>query len=114
MDMNVFFWRKNVVVSKLDFALEVLAAALCIELDFMRLREMGFVFVLMVVAMQARLRRLAEAPRQVMLCRAVVEFHVPTHGDEKHHKGQQHSADLQQSFFHGRKGTKLIKMSSEN
>ena len=62
MDVKVFFGRKNEIVGKLDFALEVLAAALCIELCFMRLREMGLMVVLMVVAMQARLCRLAEAP----------------------------------------------------
>ena len=114
MDVKVFFGRKNEVVGELDFALEVLAAAFRIELDFMRLREMSLVFVLMLKAMQARLRRLAEAPRQVMLCRAIMELHVPTYRDEKHRKGHQKGTDLKQSFFHGRKGTKLIKMSSEN
>lgn len=79
MDVKVFFERKNEVVGELDFALEILAAAFCIELDFMWLREMSLVFVLMLKAMQARLRRLAKAPRQVMLCRTIMELHVPTH-----------------------------------
>ena len=87
MDVKVFFGRKNEVVGELDFALEVLAAAFRIELDFMRLREMSLVFVLMLKAMQARLRRLAEAARQMVFRRAVVELHVPAHRNEKHHKG---------------------------
>ena len=79
IDVKVFFGRKNEIVGKLDFALEVLAAALCIELCFMRLREMGLMVVLMVVAMQARLCRLAETPRKTMVCCAIMELHVPTH-----------------------------------
>ncbi len=89
----MFVGRKNVVVGELDLALEVLAAALGIKLGFMLLREMGFVFVLMVVAMQARFRRLAKAARKVMLRRAIVELHVPSHGNEQYHEGQQKRTD---------------------
>lgn len=53
MDVNVFFGRKNEVVGELDFAVEVLTAALCIELDFMRLRMVSLVFVLMSKTMRA-------------------------------------------------------------
>ena len=61
MDVKVFFGRKNKVVGELDLALEVLAATLRIELYLMRLREMSFMFVLMLKAMGTSLRRLAEA-----------------------------------------------------
>ena len=86
-DNQLFVGRKNVVVGELDLALEVLAATLGIELGFMLLREMGFVFVLMVVAMQARPRRLAKAARKVMLRRAIVELHVPPDRNEQHREG---------------------------
>ena len=47
MDVKMFFWRKNVVISELDFALEILTTALCIELNFMLLHKMGFMVMLM-------------------------------------------------------------------
>ena len=78
MNIKVLFGRKNEVVGELDFALKVLAAAFGIELDFMLLCETGLVFMLMVEAMRTRLRCIDEATRQVMLRRAIVEFHVPT------------------------------------
>ena len=61
MDVKVFLRRKNKVVGELDLALEVLAAAFRIELYLMRLREMSFMFMLMLKAMGTCLHRLAEA-----------------------------------------------------
>ena len=110
MDVKVFLRGKNKVVGELDLALEVLAAAFRIELYLMRLREMSFVFVLMVVAMQARFRRLAKAARKVMLRRAIVELHVPAHRNKQHRKGHQKRTDLKQPFFHAAK----IQIISEN
>ena len=111
MNVKVFFRRKNKVVSELDFALEVFAAAFCFELDFMRLRETGFVFVLMLKAMGTSLRRRdAEAARQVMVFGAIMELHVPTHRNEQHRKGHQKRTDLKQPFFHAAK----IQIISEN
>ena len=89
----MFVGRKNVFVGELDFALEVLAAALGIELGFMLLREMGFVVVLMVVAMQARFRRLAKAARKVVVFSTIVELHVPPDRNEQHREGQQKRTD---------------------
>ena len=102
-DNQMFFRRKNIVLGELDFPVEVLTATLGIELGFMLLCKMGLVFMLMVVAMQAQFRRLAKTTRKVMLGRAIVELHVPTHGNEQHHKGHQHRADLQETFFHAAK-----------
>ena len=47
MDVKMFFWRKNVVISELDFALEVFTTAFCIELNFMQLRKVDFMVMLM-------------------------------------------------------------------
>ena len=103
MNVKVFFGRKNKIVGELDFALEIFAAAFRIELDFMRLREMDFVFVLMLKAMQTRLRRIAETARQMMVFGAIVELHVPSHRDEEHHESHQKRTGFQPMFFHGAK-----------
>ena len=47
-DVKLFFWKKNVVVSKLNLALEVIAAAFGIELHDI-VRQSGFHFMLMMV-----------------------------------------------------------------
>ena len=108
LHVQVLFDWKNIVARKLDFALEILATALCIELDFMRLCKSGFVFVFMPNAMQARFRRLAEVSRKAMLRRAIVVFYVPTYGNEQHHESHQKRAELKQAFFHGRKNTENL------
>lgn len=78
-NVKVFFRRKNEVVSELDLALEVLAATLRIELDFMWLRELDFVFMLMLKAMQTRPGRIDETARQTMVFGAIMELYVPSH-----------------------------------
>ena len=42
--------------------------------------------MLVAMAMHTRLCSIDEAAQQVMIFRAIVELHVPTLGDEKHHK----------------------------
>ena len=80
MDVKVFLGRKNEVVSKLDFALEVLATAFGVELKPVLMYEMGFVLMLMLQAMRASLRwHNTKTARQVMVFGAIVELHVPTH-----------------------------------
>ena len=72
-----------------------------------KMRFAMFMLVFVAEAMRARLRsRNAEAARQVMIFRAIVEFDIPTYRDKEHHKGHQHGTDLQQPLFHGRKNTK--------
>ena len=95
MDVKMFFWRKNVVISELDFALEILTTALCIELNFMLLHKMDFMIMLMFKAMQACLRRFAETPCQMVVFGAIVELHVPTHRNEEHQEGHHKGADMQ-------------------
>ena len=85
MDVKVFLWRKNVVVGKLDESLEVFAAAFGVELKAVLRHEMGLVLVFVVEAMHARLGRIDEAACQMMVFGTIMELHVPSHGDEKHH-----------------------------
>ena len=99
--------RKNEVVGELNDAFEILAAAFGIELNHILMHEMSLVLMLMPQTMQARLRRLTEATRQMMVFGAIMELHVPTHRDEKHHKGHHHGTDLQDSFFHAAKIGKI-------
>ena len=60
MDVEVFVGRKNVVVSKLDLAVEVLAAAFGVELDTVLRHGMGLMLVLMTEAVRTRLRSIDE------------------------------------------------------
>ena len=76
---QVFVRRKNVVVGELYLAFEVLAAAFGVELDAMLWHSVGFMFALVVMAMRARLCRVNETARQVMVFGAIVELHVPTY-----------------------------------
>ena len=73
------------------------------------LQRMGFVSMLMVKAMQARLCRIDEATRQLMVFGAVMELDIPADGDEQHHKRHQTRANLQQPFFHAAKIQKNAK-----
>ena len=68
---------------------------------------MSFMFVFMAVAMWTRLGRIDEAAGQMVVFGAIVELHVPTHRDEKHHEGHHHGTDLQDSFFHAAKIRKI-------
>ena len=105
MEFKVFLRRKNVVVGELNLAFEVLAAAFGVELKDVRVCEMRLVFVLMLMphAVQARLRRIDEATRQMMVFGAIMKLHVPSHRDEEHHKGHEQRTDFQQPFFHAAK-----------
>ena len=103
LNIKVFLGRKNEVVGELNDAFEILAAAFGIELKHILMHKMGLVLVLMPQTMQTRLRCLSEAARQMMVFGAIMELHVPTHRDEKHHKGHHQGADLQNSFFHAAK-----------
>ena len=50
------------------------------------LHRMGFKSMLMVEAMQARLRRIDKATRQLVVFGAVMELHVPTDRNKQHHE----------------------------
>ena len=99
----MFVRRKNEVVGELDDAFEVLAAAFGVELHHILMCEVGFMLMLVPNAMMARLCRIDKASRQLVVFGAIVELHVPTHRDEKHHKGHHQRSDLQDSFFHAAK-----------
>ena len=103
MDVKMFVGRKNEVVGELDQALEILAAAFGVELKSVLMHKMGFMFGFMAMAMRTRLGRVNKAAGQMVVFGAIVELHVPTHRDEKHHKGHHHGTDLQDSFFHAAK-----------
>ena len=53
------------------------------------LHKIGFVSMLMVKAMQARLRCIDEATRQLVVFGAVMELDIPTDGDKQHYKCHQ-------------------------
>lgn len=103
IDVNVLLRRKNVVVSELDEALEILAATFGVELQVVVLYKMSLMFVFVGEAMHTRFCRIDEAAGQMMVFGAIVELYVPTHGDEKHHKRDDNGTDLQDSFFHAAK-----------
>ena len=98
MNVQMPLGRKNVVVAKLDEAVEIFAATSCFIMDYIKKVKVHFaVFVLMFVveAMQARLsRRNAETARQVMVFGAIVELHVPAHRNKQYHQSHQHRPDL--------------------
>ena len=103
MDFGIFFWRKDVVVGELYLAFKLLAAAFGVKLETVLLYSMGLMFVLMTETMEASLRSITKATRQMMVLGAIVELHVPTHRDEEHHKGHQQGSDMQDLFFHAAK-----------
>ena len=77
--VQVFLGRENIVVGELDKALEVLAAALGVELKPMLMHEMCLVFMLMLQTMLTSFSSIDETACQMMVFGAIVEFHVPTH-----------------------------------
>lgn len=79
--VQVFLGRENIVVGELDKALEVLAAALGVELKPMLMHEMCLVFMLMLMlqTMLTSFSSIDETACQMMVFGAIVEFHVPTH-----------------------------------
>ena len=103
MDFGVFFWRKDVVVGELYLAFKLLAAAFGVKLETVLLYSMGLMFVLVTETMEASLRSITKATRQMMVLGAIVELHVPTHRDEEHHKGHQQGSDMQDLVFHAAK-----------
>ena len=103
MDNQLFLRRKNEVVRELDDALKAFATTFGIEMNLSLLHRDDFVSMLMVKAMQARLRRIDEATCQLVVFGAIMELDIPADGNEQHHKCHQTRADLQQSLFHGAK-----------
>ena len=87
----------------MDLAVEVLTAAFGVELDSIVRHEMGFVLMLVLQTMEARLCRIDETARQMLVFRAIVELHVPTHRDEEHHKCHHEGNYLQPLLFHAAK-----------
>ena len=110
MDIKVFLGGKNVIVRELDDALIILTTASGIKMhdvvSFLGLCLM--VPMVMSRTMHAMCSGIAEAAGHMMVFGTIVELHVPTHGDEEHHKGHQKGTDLQQTFFHGRKNTDFL------
>ena len=98
MDVDVFFRRKNEVVSELDLAVEVFAAAFGVEMDdLMKRGRCRFVLmmVMMTQAMHAFRGSIDKTAGYMVVLGAVMELHVPSHRDEQHHKGRQKGTDLQ-------------------
>ena len=87
MNVDVFVRRKNVVVGKLDLAVEVIAAAFGIEMeDLVKRDRLRFVLMMVTQAMHAFRGGIAETARHVVVLGAVMELHVPSHRDKQHHK----------------------------
>ena len=89
MDVKLFLRRKNEVISKLDLAVEIVAAAFGAELECIVLPKMCFGFFVlkfMVKAMQTMVYHCTEAARQLMVFGAVMELHVPSDRDKQHHE----------------------------
>ena len=107
MNVKVFFGRKNVVVGELDQALEVLATTFGIELQAMVLYKMSLMLMFVGKAMHTRFCRIDKTAAQMVVFGAIVELHVPTHRDEKHHESHHRGTDLQDSFFHAAKVQKI-------
>ena len=107
MKILELFRCKYVLISELYLAIEVVAAALGIE---MRRRGMVLVAFLAALGVTEALcvhwQTHSDVACHRVARRAVMEAHIPTDRDEQHHKGQQKTTDLQQTFFHGRKNTK--------
>ena len=82
---QVFVRRKNIVVGELDLAIEVLAAALGVELNGILWRS-GFhlMIIMMPHAMHALGGGITEATHDVMVFGTIVELHVPTDRDKQH------------------------------
>ncbi len=102
MDVQMFLRRKDEVVKLYD-ALKIFAAAIGVELKFVFMLKVGLVFMLVAQTMRTQFCRFAETTRQAMVFGAIVEAHVPTHGDEEHHKSHHQGTNLQDSFFHAAK-----------
>ncbi len=88
VDNQVFVRRKNEVVGELDLAVEVITAALGVELHNIE-RQRGFHFMLVMVTqtMHTISGSIAETAHHVMVFGAIVELHIPSCRDEEHHKG---------------------------
>ena len=88
VDNQVFVRRKNEVVGKLYLTVEVITAALGVELHNIE-RQRGFHFMFMIVTqtMHTICCCIAETAHYVMVFGAIVELHIPSCRDEEHHKG---------------------------
>ena len=89
MDVKLFLRRKNEVISKLDLAVEVVAAAFGIELESIQLPKVCFglfVLMFMVEAMQTMVYHCTKAARQLVVFGAIMELHIPSDRDKQHHE----------------------------
>ena len=110
-DNQVFVRRKNKVIGELDFAVEVLTATFGVELyDILRQRGFHFVLMMVIPAMHAVVRGIAQTTRRMVVFGAIMELHVPTDRDKQHDEGHQERTDLQQSLFHGAKVGKKVEL----
>ena len=111
MVVKLFVRRKYEVISKLDLAVEVIAAAFGIELhDIVRQSGFHFMLVMVIPAMHAVVGCIAQTACHVVVFGAIMELHVPTDRDKQHGKGHQEGTDLQQSLFHGAKVGKKVEL----
>ena len=114
MNVKVFFGWKNIVVSELDKAVEIVATAFGVEMSFFG--GSWNLLVSLVMMSQAMLadRRITETAGQLVVDGAIVELHVPANGDEKHHEGHPKRADLHQPIFHAAKIGKILQAKPPN
>ena len=89
---DMFFRRKSVIVSELNLAVEIFAAAFCIKMnDLEMLLKFSNIHVMvrMVLAVLAKARRIAKTAQNMMVFGAIVEIYVPTYRNEEHQKRHQ-------------------------
>ncbi len=97
VEVEVFICRKNVVVSELDLAVEVVAAALGVEVyDILRQDFFRFLVPMMMPhTMHAFGGSIIETACHVMVFGTVMELHVPADRDKQHGEGHQKGTELQ-------------------
>jgi hypothetical protein len=88
-DNQVLVRGKNEIVGELDFAIEVLATALGVELDDIMWQNYFLVPVMMPHAMYAFSGGIAKTACQVVVFSTVMELQIPADRDEQHHEGHQ-------------------------
>ena len=109
---DLFFRRKSVIVSELNLAVEIFAAAFCIKMNdlemFLKFSNIH-VMVRMVLAVFAKARRIAKTAQNMMVFGAIVEIYIPAYRNKGHQKCNQQGSYLQNAVFHA---AKIVKMNS--
>ena len=106
MKILELFRCKYVLIGELYLAVEVVAAALGIEMRGHGMVLVAFLAALGVTAaLGVHWRTRPDVARHRVARRAVMEAHIPADRDEQHYEGHQQRTDLQQALFHGCKNT---------